>query len=98
MIHSMPLSLALWRSRLTCRVGSRLDSSMIQTCLEACHVDWLSRRLATVLAEPPASESDLTARVVGANPYTTYPWSSANSRIAPTVVVFAAPARPSIEV
>ena len=30
--------------------------------------DWLSRRLATVLAETPASESDLTARVVGANP------------------------------
>src|SRR5229473_3053738 len=71
---------------------------MIQTSFEASCADWLSRRLATVLAEIPASESDLTARVVGANPHTVQPWSSANSRIAPTVVVFAAPARPSIEV
>jgi hypothetical protein len=48
--------------------GSRLDSSTIQTSFEASRADWLSRRLATVLAETPASESDLTARVVGANP------------------------------
>ena len=95
---STPCSRALRRSRLTCRVGSRLDSSTIQICLVCASGDWPSRRLATVLAATPASESDLTARVVGANPRTAYPWSSANSRIAPTVVVFAAPARPSIEV
>src|SRR5437899_1618779 len=44
------------------------------------------------------SKSDLAARLVGAKPYAAWSCSSVNSRSAPTVVVLAAPGRPSIEV
>jgi hypothetical protein len=44
----------------------------------------------------PASRSALTLPLVIPKPCTVYPWLSANSRIAPTVVVFAVPANPSI--
>jgi hypothetical protein len=89
-VHGLP-----FRSSFAWDVGARIDSSTNQSSGPVGEGRGFPRRLATVYAG--LSQSLDAARGIP-KPRTIYPCCSANSRMAPTVVVLVLPASPSMAV